>query len=178
MFVLMAILAEPIYIIVGLILFASIVISYIIRSLKLDERWFNARALTESCKTLTWRFMTRTNPFDIRDNHKAVTNFFVDRIKDLSDNYKGLYTCLNPDLLSLPVVSSKVQEIQMMDLQLRMDIYKKYRLIDQRNWYTKESRKCRLRNDIWFWITLIAQILAISIVFYLISGGDNSNNYV
>src|SRR6476620_7672123 len=46
------------YIISGIFLLVGLILTLVIRTKKYEDIWYQGRALAESCKTLTWRFVT------------------------------------------------------------------------------------------------------------------------
>src|SRR5262249_49915702 len=56
--------SNPIFYLIYALVFATLIAVLLTRSLKKPEQeWYRARALAESVKTLTWRYMMRAAPF-------------------------------------------------------------------------------------------------------------------
>jgi SMODS and SLOG-associating 2TM effector domain 3 len=53
-----------IYIISGLLLLISLILTIILKTKKYEDVWYQGRALAESCKTLTWRFVCCSEYFE------------------------------------------------------------------------------------------------------------------
>src|SRR5690349_11354850 len=49
---------EWVYVVSGIFLLLGLIFTIIIKTKKFEDFWYQGRALAESCKTLSWRFMT------------------------------------------------------------------------------------------------------------------------
>jgi peptidoglycan/LPS O-acetylase OafA/YrhL len=74
-----------IYIISGIILMGAFIISLVIKNKKYEDIWYRGRALAESVKTLTWRYMTKSEYFEINLDDETAQKRFIERIKEIKD---------------------------------------------------------------------------------------------
>jgi hypothetical protein len=56
----------------AIVLLGSIVAKYVSKQRSDDKEWFDGRAVAESVKTLTWRYMMRLKPFEYDARHDEV----------------------------------------------------------------------------------------------------------
>ena len=52
-----------IYYVILILFFSAFILSIILKEYNYGDTWYNGRALAESCKTLTWRFMMNSESF-------------------------------------------------------------------------------------------------------------------
>jgi hypothetical protein len=114
---------------------------------KPDEDWYQFRALAESVKTLTWRFSTRSEPFD-SDDKSAKDGFRNSLIELLRVN-----AALGPRFAGYKPeadqITSEMLELRKSDLPNRKSYYLKERIQDQRVWYKRKSAVNKSSAKIW-----------------------------
>ncbi len=163
-----------IYSISGFFLFVSFVLSLIMKFKKYEDTWYRGRALAESVKTLTWRFMTKSELFE-GDNEEAKERF-LKRINEIRDEFKDLVNILEAKDLKLDVITPKMKEIRNSSLQERKDFYVKNRIQNQIEWYASKADTNKDKYEFWFWGVIVAQFFSIvSIVVLMIYPECNFN---
>ena len=101
-----------------------------------DRHWYAGRAVAESIKTSTWRFVSRAEPYnnaDELDNH----NFGL-KLKAIVEQNRDIAGLLTTHLDGLPISSVMRHLRSTTDLE-RLDYYRKFRIVDQLNWYAKKA---------------------------------------
>ena len=120
-----------------IILFTGFVINIGSYVLKYDEKWFNCRAIAESVKTATWRYMMKATPFE-EDNLSGQE--FTSKIREIKDHKQVALKILVPyQDPETELISNAMRNIRDMNLEERKNLYLKSRLIDQKTWYTKKA---------------------------------------
>jgi hypothetical protein len=121
------------------VVFALSMIIMVYRSIKKPERtWYQARALSESVKTLSWRFAMRAEPFDdarSSDARRDFRNLLSDVLK-ANHSISDALSDLKSDGEQLP---SAMQDMREKKLEERRAFYLLYRIADQREWYQKKA---------------------------------------
>lgn len=169
---------EWIYILSGAFLLLGLIFTIIIKTKKFEDYWYQGRALAESCKTLSWRFMTCAELFEINVDSATAEVRFIDKIKQLSHEFVDLNKTLNSNLLNKPVISSLMWAVRNLTTIERKEYYLKNRIEDQRNWYSNKAEKNRKRYNLWFGIIITSQTLALISVTYLIKDPNSKLNLV
>ncbi|MBL7707270.1 MAG: DUF4231 domain-containing protein [Taibaiella sp.] len=165
-----------VYIISGLLLLLSLTLTIILKSKKYEDVWYQGRALAESCKTLTWRFVCCSEYFETSLNLVEAKRRFVERIKELSDEFKELSIAMNSRTLNLPIITDKMIEIRAYNLEKRKDYYIQNRIEDQKKWYADKAEYNSEKYNLWFWCVITSQAISlISIVFLIVNPGFNWN---
>src|SRR6267378_6160592 len=87
-----------IYTISGNFLLLSLFFTIILKTKKYEDVWYQGRALAESVKTLSWRYITCSESFENVEN-VDVDDLFTKRIKELSNEVKTLTKDLDAEIL-------------------------------------------------------------------------------
>ena len=125
---------------------------------KPEQGWYRCRALAESIKTLTWRYMMRATPFDgqlgearirFRDELHAMFRSNLETTKSITSDWSGNHQ-----------ITSAMDEVRGQNRTDRMEFYLKNRVDNQQKWYHTKSRKNRSAAKIWVIFGSIAYLLA------------------
>jgi hypothetical protein len=165
-----------VYIISGVLLLIATILTLVLKSVKYEDSWYLGRALAESCKTLTWRYMMCSESFEHTLSTQQANQAFSKRIKEVADEFKDLNKEMNARLINKPVISDKMKSIRVMNTQERKDYYVQFRIEDQKEWYADNAAKNKANYELWFWIVIATQILALLCVGYLIINPDSNWN--
>lgn len=152
-----------VYAISALFLGASIILHWVSRVRRDDKVWFDCRAVAESTKTLSWRFMMKIAPFQGDDS--TAIRLFVEMLKKIRKArpfsvQKHLAKRLNPDTQP---VSDVMLDVRHMDTSQRHNLYLESRLHDQVAWYLRQAELNSKKESFWFWTISTIQTLAIGI---------------
>jgi hypothetical protein len=120
-------------------------------SFRPDKFWYGGRAVAESIKTITWRYVCRAEPFHV-DNFSA-DEAFLRRIKSVIKQNKAICRKLKSDSDNLQI-TALMREIRSHTLSVRQQIYVDDRINEQHQWYTNKANFNRIRAN-WFFFTLI-----------------------
>jgi hypothetical protein len=127
---------------------------------KPDRHWYSGRAVAESIKTITWRYISKAEPFN---NEDAVDlhNFKL-KIKAILEQNKDVAGLLNTHLDGLQI-SSKMSEIRTYTITDRIQNYHANRIAEQQLWYAKKAAANKLKVTIYF--SALILLIVLSIVF-------------
>lgn len=167
-----------IYVISGLSLLIGLILTIILKTKKYEDIWYQGRALAESCKTLTWRFVCCSEYFENTLDIAEAKKRFVERIKDFSDEFKELSIAMNSKTLNLPIITDKMIEIRAYDLNARKDYYIQNRIEDQKRWYANKAEYNSEKYNFWFWCVIVAQAISLISIVYLIVNPNSNWNFV
>lgn len=167
-----------VYGISGFLLLLSLILTIILKSKKYVDTWYQGRALAESCKTLTWRFVTCSEFFENTIPEIEVKERFVERLKELSEEFKDLRSSLNSKILNLPVISNKMIELRNLGTFERKQNYIANRIENQKNWYSEKAEFNKSKYNLWFGVIILFQGLALISVVFLIKFPDCNYNLV
>lgn len=167
-----------VYIISGFFLLTALVLTIIVKTKKYEDVWYQGRALAESCKTLTWRFMTCSESFEIEKDLEEVKIAFVKRLKELGSEFKDLNSSLNAKTLTLPNISNEMLNVRNLSMEQRKQYYIQYRIEDQKQWYATKAEFNKDKYNFWFFVIIIAQTIALICSIYLIKNPSSNWNFV
>jgi hypothetical protein len=167
-----------IYIISGVLLLLSLILSVILQNKKYEDIWYQGRALAESCKTLTWRFISCSEYFDSNISLIEAKERFVNRIKGLSKEFNELSKVMDSRILNRQIITEKMVELRSQNTIERMKYYIVHRLEDQKKWYSDKAEYNIGKSNFWFWLIIISQVVALISIASLIKCPDNNWNFV
>jgi len=167
-----------IYVISGILLLVATILSLVIKNKQYEDIWYRGRALAESCKTLTWRYITCSEYFEKELTTAEAKMRFTERIKAIKDEFADLNKELSAELLALPIITSEMKTIRELQLEDRKKYYLLNRIDNQIDWYKRKATKNKDKYEYWFWAVIIAQILAIISIGYLIKFSECNFNFV
>jgi len=167
-----------VYVVSGIFLLISFALTLIIRTKKFEDVWYQGRALAESCKTLSWRFITCSESFENNLTKQEVKDYFISRVKELSNEFKELNESLNAKIVVLPIVTEKMWEIRNLNTLERKQYYIENRINDQKDWYATKAEFNKTKYNNWFLVIIVSQLIAIISVAFLIKYPDSNWNLV
>lgn len=133
-----------------------------------DRYWYAGRAVAESIKTITWRYVCRAEPFQ-GDNASARSDF-QRRLKAIVDQNKDVAQSLT-NHLDAPQVTDVMTEMRTRSLDERKATYAGSRIKDQLTWYAKKASFNKKTSNAFFWaligtngVAVLCAILRITFV--------------
>lgn len=136
------------------------------RFYKPDDIWYNGRAVAESVKTRSWRWMMRAEPYVDCEDVEIMRKHFVNDLKEILKQNENLIKRLGICASLEEPISEKMVQVRKMTLEERLNVYKEERIKNQALWYTKKAKFNKKRASIWFWVTVGLHSLAIILLLY------------
>lgn len=154
---------------------AAIALSVAMKSKKFENSWYVGRAVAESIKTLTWRYITKGEPFVNNSSQQEVDTHFCTVINQIRKN--------NEDNLDLTIIAShneqitsKMRMIRSHDLEQRKKFYVENRIKDQLAWYQRKARFNKDKGSLYFKGLIVCQSIAVIYSGILIKYPDLFNS--
>lgn len=141
---------------IGLIILISRALS------KPDQWWYRCRALAESVKTLTWRYMMHATPFDSNDPEARVE--FRSQLRLILRENLETGKRITEDQSGNYQITPAMEEVRAKSREERIKFYLEHRVREQRNWYRKKAGENRKAARRYFWISGIFYVVAGSMV--------------
>lgn len=138
----------------------GLVISLIARERKYDRIWFDCRAIAESVKTATWRYMMRVRPFAHGTNEEARARF-VAELNEIRSSRLQVAQHLAGRTASSAVTTAEMERVRSSDFPGRRKTYRTGRLDDQQHWYSNKVVANRRTGAFWYWTTIGFQVAAL-----------------
>jgi hypothetical protein len=119
--------------------------------------WYETRALAESIKTVTWRFVMRAEPYCLPDA-EARRHLCENIRRILSDNRGSRHAVAYSDGEQ---ITDKMNEVRALPFDGRKSIYESRRIIEQLSWYRKKAKLNDKLSRRWFTLLIGLQALAV-----------------
>ena len=126
----------------------ALVLETYLQQTKPERTWYEARAIAESVKTLSWRYAVGGEPFNIGvDPEPRVAELFLDRLKTLFDVVRDLD--LSPPNSSGEQITRAMRDARTLSLIDRKTLYERDRVEAQQNWYQAKATWNNRRANKW-----------------------------
>ena len=135
---------------------------------KPETIWYNGRAVAESVKTRTWRWIMKADPFDKAvSEDKVEKDFLADLRQILTQNiFLSAYLVCTPTIGD--AITNKMKTIRETSTLDRLEIYKTKRIDDQASWYSIKAKLNKDRSKQWFIVSVFLHLTAIGMLLYQI----------
>ena len=164
------------YIVSAIVLAILVILTWVSRARRDDKVWFDCRAIAESTKTATWRFMMKATPF--KDDSEA-RKLFIDELRLIREARLFVAQDLAHNLdANAPSISDSMDSVRQKPLNDRRYVYLGSRLRDQKIWYSNKAKFNSRMERRWFLGVLVLQILAVALAIICAAIGSLPVNIV
>lgn len=118
-----------------------------------DRYWYAARAVAESIKTITWRYVSRAEPFESADE-ALIRVAFGRKLRAIVDQNREVAQFLT-QFLGEAQITRAMEAMRAGNLAHRKDTYAQSRIQDQLTWYAKKAANNTTLSERFF-LALIA----------------------
>ncbi|MCW5239089.1 DUF4231 domain-containing protein [Verminephrobacter eiseniae] len=123
-----------------------------------DRLWYAGRAVAESIKTLTWRYVCRAEPFQ-GDDAIAKSNL-QQKLKSVVEQNKEVVQSLT-NHLDAPQITDVMTQMRACSLEDRRTAYATNRIGDQLKWYAKKAAFNRKTSDRFSFALIVTNVIAV-----------------
>ncbi len=150
-------------------IFLAFVVRICVQLNKWDRKWFDTRAIAESAKTATWRYIMAVEPYAGTLSQTDADKKFVEELDEIfkarPEAHSAMASCV-------PVgdqqISDRMREIRGRLLNQRKEIYLNQRIRDQKDWYRKKAKINADNESRWSFLILGCEVVGIFTAFGLI----------
>jgi hypothetical protein len=143
----------------AVVLVVGLLTLWAMRARQDDKIWFDGRAVAESVKTATWRFMMRVAPFHKDSDAEAL---FLANLKEIREARPQLGKHLAGAMSANgSAITNFMKEIRSSSLEERREFYASARIRDQRRWYAKKAKWNVTTGSKWFWAIALLQVVIV-----------------
>lgn len=146
-----------------LLLFISVAL--IRRSSEFEKKWYLSRALAESIKTTTWRYSMGAAPFGPSKNAHDAAHIFRNFLAGILKTNRSFGSVIWSSDVDSNTVTQEMTKIRLLSVSDKLDFYKKFRLVHQKEWYRVKSRSSRNRRNVWFVVMFIVAMVLLTSFF-------------
>jgi hypothetical protein len=165
-------------ILTAIFLALSLVLMWILKVQRFEGVWFDCRAVAESVKTASWRYMMQVAPYDSGDEGANLDSKFIKELREIREARPGIDSHLSGFSTGGTEISEYMRKTRGLPLNDRRNFYLRDRLQDQRKWYEDKTRTNRGFGSVWFWSISAMQALALTLAIINAATGPWSMNIV
>ena len=147
-----------VYVFQLLALIAALGCSVYLWGVRPDRYWYAGRAVAESVKTITWRYVSRAEPFQTED--VIAKNDFKQSLRMIFEQNQDVCSKLI-DYANQEQFTVVMQEMRTSSLDNRKGNYCEKRIKDQRDWYAKKAAFNKKKANLFFWGLIIANFFGV-----------------
>lgn len=136
---------------------------------KPEDTWYNGRAVAESVKTRTWRWVMKAEPYDNDVPDEQSRKEFLLDLRSILDQNRSLSGHLQTERTNGDAISIQMSDIRNLSFEERLNIYKNERVKNQADWYSKKSLFNKRRAKQWFIVSVILHAIAIALLLWRIT---------
>ncbi|GMX64357.1 DUF4231 domain-containing protein [Paenibacillus elgii] len=159
---------KQLFFVILALMIGSFVVTTIVRIRKRERVWYDGRALAESIKTLSWRFMMKAEPFNLKGTEKEDQLKFIDSIRKVLEERKNLSSQLISVDTEESIITVDMKTVRQHTLEERLKLYLNNRIQDQRDWYSKKAKYNRDWESRLFYFSIILQFMSLIYIIWLI----------
>jgi hypothetical protein len=113
-----------------------------------DRLWYDGRAVAESAKTLTWRYLVGGDPFGLDQvSEREAERLLLDRFRQITRDLRGAH--LVPVSGDGDQLDPALREVRALPLDRRRELYRRERIDGQQAWYARSARWNERRATQW-----------------------------
>jgi hypothetical protein len=154
---------RPLAVVAAILIAAAFLILWVMRQRRLEQKWFQYRAVAESVKTTTWRYMMQAPPFDCAESDTELHQKFIATLRAIQTDRAGRRPLPNRPDSAGNEISEFMRRKQKLSLEERKTYYLCERVADQQNWYEEKSLVNRRNAARWSSFILTTQVLALAL---------------
>lgn len=152
----------------AILFFLTLGILITLRVTRPDDLWYNGRAVAESVKTRSWRWMMRAEPYE-ESNSTVVSKQFISDLKAILKQNRTLAGKLPTEEYLKEPITDRMNEVRAMSVEERLGVYKTERIQNQADWYSRKAIFNKKRSRLWFWVSVALHAAAIVMLLVRIS---------
>lgn len=123
-----------------------------------DRLWYAGRAVAESIKTVTWRYVCRAEPF--QNDDAVARNDFRQTLKQIVEQNREVCQSLT-EHLDEAQFTPIMEGMRARPLYERRATYADYRIKDQLTWYARKAAFNRRMSRYFFWALIAVNFIAV-----------------
>jgi len=142
---------------------------------KPEQEWYRSRALAESIKTSTWRYVMRADPFGSADPVSARAAFRA-YLSGVIDSNKHIAATLAAPIDAVPQQTTpEMEAVRSLSWEDRRAYYLKHRIEDQLAWYSRKAAFNKAMSERWMVIGVLIYLAALVLVILRVAFPDFSS---
>ncbi len=145
----------------AVVLVGGVVFTVVISAVHYNRNWFAARAVAESVKTVSWRYMMCAEPYVQAMPLSDVEELFCRRLNEVLREKSVIAGVLGGEQATGGQITDTMRALRGTSLPDRMKVYLRDRIKDQRDWYAVKSKGNAMSSTRWIIGTAFVQMLGV-----------------
>lgn len=150
----------------AMVLLGALACSVYLFAARPDRYWYAGRAVAESIKTVTWRFISRAEPFDIDD--EIARHHFRQTLKLIIEQNKDVARQLSANLVGTQI-TDPMMAMRQSSVEQRRQAYVEHRITEQQHWYAKKAIHNRKASSGFFIVLIVTNTIAVGFAISKVS---------
>jgi hypothetical protein len=125
-----------------------------------ERVWYAGRAVAESVKSLTWKFIAGADPFPITLDSGEAVKRFADSLRELLQENRHLATAFSGKDSVGEQITDHMTDLRGAAVGVLRDVYLAQRVNEQQEWYANSAAANKRYQNIWFSILVLFQASA------------------
>jgi len=138
----------------------GVILTLVLQNKPFRDKWYDGRAIAESVKTVSWRYMMKADPYGEANDSANVDSQFLEDLRGILREGNAPPAVTDARAASGNQITSTMRQVRALTTAERWYIYNHERIEDQKNWYSKNATKNRKRKTLIFAGVVGAQIIA------------------
>ncbi len=134
-----------------------------------DKKWFGCRAIAESVKSVTWRYITQAKPYNGQSDSEKIDREFLKDLKEIRDSQIEGAKKLGKQAVSGNDVTQHMRSLRSKTFNERKSYYNKERVLNQKEWYRTKANANERNRSISFWSSVVLEISAVILAFLFLN---------
>jgi hypothetical protein len=155
----------------------GLLVSLYIKVSGAEETWFAYRAVAESVKTITWRYVTCAAPFRNHLSQKEADSAFIEQLGKILQTPRNQHAILVGSSSAHYQITEEMRSIRVIPTPDRKALYIRERLVAERNWYSSKCAKNAKNGNVLLTVLIIAQGLAMTTAILLVAWPNFNFNF-
>jgi hypothetical protein len=151
----------------------SLVLTSYAKLSKPEQVWYGGRAVAESAKSMTWRYVTCAAPYSSDLVPEEADRKFVLDLGSIFKERKHLAFDFGGGFSAEPQITDSMRLQRSAAVAERKDQYLAGRIANQRRWYCKQANSNRSAESMYFLLITVAQGLALLAAIALVRWPDS-----
>ncbi len=146
-------------------LIISIFLTIYLDQSKFEKKWYDGRAIAESVKTISWRFMMNSRPY----SSLKAESLFLNHLNAIKNERKSFGELMGGENSIKPQITDIMRKVRTFNFEKKRSLYIKNRINKQKIWYSNNCLKNKSRSEQFFKISIFIQILSVIGAFLFIN---------
>ena len=126
-----------------------------------DRLWYDGRAVAESAKTLTWRYLVGGSPFGREEvTEREAERLLLERFRQIAGDLRGAHLVPVADIADQ--LGPGLHQLRGLPLEERRERYRRERIGGQQAWYARAAQRNEHRATQWSLVLTTLEALGLA----------------